>query len=133
MRKFLLFVTWGLVALFVGVFSAEAQNATLTGTVMDATGAPVSGAAVSAKSPETGTSRSVSSNENGAYRILELQPGHYEVTIEKAGFKVLHYGDVVLTVSQILTIDARLEVTGQSTTIEVSGQTLPPIELDNAS
>src|SRR5256885_6791403 len=69
----------------------------------------------------------------GAYRVVELQPGPYEVTIEKSGFKVLHYGNVVLTVSQILTMDARLEVSSQATTIEVSGQSVTTIELDNAS
>ena len=133
MRKFLRIVAWGVAALFFCVVSARAQNATLTGTVMDASGAPVAGANVSIKSPQTGTEHSITSNETGAYRIVELQPGHYDVTIEKAGFKTLHYGDVVLTVSQILTIDAKLEITTQSTTIEVSGQTVIPIELDNAS
>jgi len=39
----------------------------------------------------------------------------------------------VLTVSQILTLDAKLEVSSQATTIEVSGQSVTTIELDNAS
>src|SRR5215813_13338900 len=133
MRKFLKFATWGIAALFVTVSAAWAQNATVTGTIVDGSGAPVAGATITVKSPQTGTVHSATSNENGAYRMVELQPGSYEMTIEKGGFKVLHYGDVVLTVSQVLTVDAKLEISGQATTIEVSGQTLPPIELDNAS
>src|SRR5690348_10887152 len=133
MKKLLWFVGWGVVGLFLAVGMASAQNATLTGTVVDGSGAPVAGANVTAKSPQTGAVRTSTTNETGAYRVVELQPGPYELTIEKSGFKTLHYGDVVLTVSQILTIDAKLEVTTQTTTIEVSGQSLPPIELDNAS
>ena len=133
MKKFLSFLGSGVVALFLIVSSAEAQNATLTGTVVDGSGAPVGGASVTAKSPQTGAVRTGTTNDNGAYRVVELQPGPYEVTIEKSGFKVLHYGNVVLTVSQILTLDAKLEVSSQATTIEVSGQSVTTIELDNAS
>src|SRR5439155_7146214 len=132
MKKFLSFVGSGVVALFLIAGSAEAQNATLTGTVVDGSGAPVAGASVTAKSPQTGAVHTGTTNDNGAYRVVELQPGPYEVTIEKSGFKVLHYGNVVLTVSQILTMDAKVEVTSQSTTIEVSGASAPPVELDNA-
>src|SRR5262249_27527631 len=133
MKKFLKYAAWGIAAFLMMVSAAWAQNATVTGTVIDASGAPVVGANISIKSPQTGTVHTGTSNDTGAYRIVELQPGPYELTIEKSGFKTLHFGDVVLTVSQVLTIDAKLEVSSQATTIEVSGQTLPPIELDNAS
>jgi len=133
MRKFLRHAVGGFAAFLLIASAAWGQNATVTGTIVDASGAPVVGANISIKSPQTGTVHTGASNETGAYRIVELQPGPYEVTIEKGGFKALHYGDVVLTVSQVLTIDAKLEISGQATTIEVSGQTLPPIELDNAS
>src|SRR5262249_21429309 len=59
--------------------------------------------------------------------------GHYEVTVEKSGFKVVHFAGVVFTVSQILTLDVKLEVAAQTTTIEVSGQNVAQVELDNAS
>src|SRR5215469_6220395 len=133
MKKFLRFATGGIAAFLMTVSAAFAQNATVTGTVVDGSGAPVAGASITVKSPQTGAVHTATSNENGAYRIVELQPGPYEMTIDKSGFKVLHYGEVVLTVSQVLTVDAKLEVSAQATTIEVSGQTLPPIELDNAS
>src|SRR5258705_7385879 len=77
--------------------------------------------------------RMANTNDYGYYRVVELKTGSYEVTIEKSGFKVLHYANVVLTVSQVLTIDAKLEVTSQATTIEVVGESAPSIELDNAS
>jgi len=133
MKRFLGFAVWLGLVLFLGPSSARAQNATLTGTVVDGSGAPIAGANITAKSPQTGAAHTAASNDNGAYRVVELQPGPYDVTIEKSGFKVLHYSNVVLTVSQILTLDAKLEVTSQSTTIEVSGQSAPTVELDNAS
>lgn len=133
MKKLLGYVGWGLAVLFLCASATMAQNATLTGTVTDASGAPVAGANVTVKSPETGAVRSGATGDAGAYRVVEVQPGHYEVTVEKSGFKVVHFGDVVFTVSQILTLDVKLEVTTQTTTIEVTGQSAPVVELDNAS
>ena len=110
-----------------------AQNASVTGTVTDASGGVVVGASVSTKNMETGAERAATSNDTGAYRIVDLQPGTYEIAVDKQGFRTVHFKDIVLTVSQVLPLDVKLEVAAVAATIEVSSGDLPTIELDNAS
>jgi hypothetical protein len=110
-----------------------AQNASITGTIRDASGASVPDVAVTARNTETNASKTATTNESGSYRIVELPPGPYEVVVSKSGFREVRYANVTLTVSQVLTLDAQLEISVQATTVEVNAQTLAPIELDNAS
>ncbi len=122
-----------LLAWFACGSSALAQNASITGTVTDASGAVIVGANVSAKNAATGAERSVQTAETGAYRIVELQPGLYEVTVSQSGFKSFVVNGLTLNVSQVYTLDAKLEVSTLASSVEVSAASLPTIELDNAS
>jgi hypothetical protein len=111
----------------------HAQNASITGTVIDSSNAIVPDATVSAKNTQTGAERAAQTGETGAFRIVELQPGIYDVTVSKTGFKSIVVRALTLFVSQVYTLDAKLEVSTVSSTVEVSAATLPTIELDNAS
>ena len=62
-------------------------NATLSGTVADATGALIPGVSVSATNTGTGVVQSVVTNENGTYRFPSLQPGAYEAKAALPGFQ----------------------------------------------
>src|SRR5881296_1280741 len=66
---------------------AQLPTGTILGTVKDASGALVPGAAVTAQNLETGTSRSTLTNETGAYRLAALPVGRYDLRVELAGFK----------------------------------------------
>lgn len=66
---------------------AAAQDYTsgaLSGTIVDADGAPVAGANVSLTSEDQGFTRSASSNASGAFRFAALPPGTYNVTISSS-------------------------------------------------
>jgi hypothetical protein len=124
----------GLLFLFLFLpLLAKAQTATLTGTVSDATGASVAGATVTAKNIQTNATRTATTTDTGLFRIPSLTPAVYEVVFEKDGFQSIRYTNVVLTVDQVLTLDAKLQVSAVAQTVEVNGQTVAPIELDNAS
>jgi hypothetical protein len=110
----------------------RAQNATITGTVTDASHGPAAGVNVTARNTATNVARSAQSSETGAYRIVELVPGNYEVVIEKNGFRTLKFSNVVLTVSQSFTLDASLEVSSVTATVEVNAESLASIDLDSA-
>lgn len=112
---------------------SHAQNATITGTVTDPSQAVAAAVSVTAKNTQTNAARSAQTNETGGYRIVDLVPGSYEVVFEKSGFKTMRFTNVVLNVSQSLTLDATIEVSTVSATIEVNAETLPTVELDNAS
>ncbi len=109
-----------------------AQTATVTGTITDPSGAGVTAGSVTARNVDTNAIRSTQSGDTGYYRITTLTPGNYEITFQKNGFRTLKYSAVVLTVGQVLTLDVRMDVSAISQTVEVSGQTVAAIELDNA-
>src|SRR5205809_7487200 len=66
---------------------AQLPTGTILGTVKDASGALVPGAAVTAQNLERGTSRSTLTNETGPYRLAALPVGRYDLRVELAGFK----------------------------------------------
>src|SRR5882757_1395051 len=72
----------------LGLTAANAQfKASIEGTVVDPKGAAVSGAKITILNPETGISRETVASEQGYYRVAELPPGQYTVTVEAASFK----------------------------------------------
>src|SRR5438552_2203856 len=80
-------------ALFLAVLLTSlplfAQKITgdISGTVQDSTGAVVKDATITAKNIGTGETRSAKSSDAGFYRIVELPPGKYTVTVSVKGFK----------------------------------------------
>lgn len=83
-------VSWA-TALFVIALSeitfAQMSTGTISGTVSDATGAVIPGAAVTVKNVDTGVSRSLTTNAQGRYVVPQLSPGDYEVTTTASGFQ----------------------------------------------
>ena len=126
---------WGTFARRIGItltflicFTSQlfAQNATgsVTGTVTDPTGAVVAGATVTATNKATGTTRKLSTGEEGNYSVENLVPGEYEVKVEAKGFtsqiKVL-----VVQVGISTTGTFSLSVGVASQTVEVIGGGAP--------
>src|ERR1700756_4970799 len=68
---------------FVPAAFGQAESGTVAGTVTDTTSAVVAGAAVSIKDVATGTERTATTNNLGAYTIPGLTLGNYDVTITK--------------------------------------------------
>jgi hypothetical protein len=104
---------------------ATAQTASLSGTITDSSGAVVPHVKVSVVNAATNLAREVETGAGGAYTIVELAPGSYLVTFDKAGFKTVKFTAVNLTVDQKLTLDTKLEVTSASEQITVEGAVVP--------
>jgi outer membrane receptor protein involved in Fe transport len=66
--------------------SAQTINGNITGTVLDQQGAAIPNATVTATNTETGSQRSVSTNEEGRFSINALTIGNYSVRVEAASF-----------------------------------------------
>jgi hypothetical protein len=101
---------------------AYAQVASLTGRVTDATGAVVPGAQVTAKSTGTGISTTTETTADGYYTLPALQPGVYEVSVTRQGFKPVRQTGLELTVQQVARLDIALQVGQLSESIEVKAQ-----------
>ncbi len=101
----------GMLALLAGGQPGRAQvTAAVVGKVEDASGAAVSGAAVSVKNLETGATRVVTTDDTGAFRVLSLPVGPYEVKAEKTGFKAAVRTGINLAVGQEARVNLQLEV-----------------------
>ncbi|MFL6417621.1 MAG: carboxypeptidase regulatory-like domain-containing protein [Bryobacteraceae bacterium] len=108
------------------------QTGSITGRVVDETNTSVSDAAVSAKNLGTTAVRSAVTDANGNYALPNLPAGRYEVTVEKQGFSSLRFQDVQLTVAQNLALDGTLGLGVVSQSVEVSGSSVPAINLTDA-
>src|SRR5580693_10417104 len=87
------------------VRTAEAQTASVNGTITDTTGALVQDATVTATNTATNIARSVQTGASGVYTLTDLVAGLYDMTVEKAGFRTVRFAAVTLTVDQALTLN----------------------------
>src|SRR3989441_6445601 len=99
---------------------AQTTNATLGGTVSDATRALIPGVSITAVNTQTGIVTSVVTNEAGAYQFASLQTGIYKVTAELPGFQTQTYSEVTLGVSQQVRLNFTLQVGGVAQAVEVT-------------
>jgi hypothetical protein len=119
--------------ILVLVCAAGAQTAaSINGTVTDASGAVVQHATVTATNTATNIDHTADTGTSGVYSIPQLPPGPYDVTIEKTGFRPVRFAFLTLTVDQALTLDAKLEVGGSSTSVTVEGTSVAPINTTDA-
>jgi hypothetical protein len=103
-------------------FSQEV-NATLVGTVFDASGAVIPNAKVTATETATNVSRTGVTNNSGNYTFPNLPPGSYSVTVEVQGFKKETHRNVEVLVDTTTRADVQLTPGSVSEAVEVSAQT----------
>jgi len=111
---------------------AGAQTASITGTVTDSTTAVLPQAKVTARNLATNASRSTTTDGSGSYRITTLVPGFYDVLVDHAGFKMVEYTRVELTVGQVLNLSPALVPSATPETVTVHGEQVAPVDLDDA-
>ena len=107
----------------VGVPASVYAQASIVGTVRDASGAVLPGVAVEASSPALiEKTRTILTNGAGQYAIENLRPGTYVVTFTISGFSVIKREGIELTGSFVATVNAEMTVGGVAETITVSGE-----------
>ena len=99
---------------------AQGTTQTLSGTVVDATGAVVPGADISAKHAGTGIVSAAVSNSEGLFSIPSLPIGTYTVTVTLQGFKTVVVNNVVLTSAQGANVKATMEIGGVNEQVTVA-------------
>src|SRR6185295_11789934 len=99
---------------------SQSSNATISGTIDDATGAVLPGVAVTATNDLTGVVSMVVSNEAGAYNFASLISGVYSVRAELPGFRTRTYKDVRLGNAQQLRLNFSLMVGSIATEVDVT-------------
>ncbi len=110
--------------------AAQVITATIRGRVVDAQGAVLTSAKITARQTETNATSSVVTGELGQYYLPSLPAGKYEITVEARGFAPMRR-TIELTVGLDVTLDFALQVGGLNTTVEVSGEA-PLVETTKA-
>lgn len=112
--------------------SASAQTSTtgsIEGTVTDVNGASVPGVTVTA-TRQGGRSQTVTSNDEGVYRIPQLEPGRYVVTVEAAkGFARFEQADVEVSLGRTSNITVSLRPQGATEVVEVTASSGAAIDV----
>lgn len=95
---------------FFGGISWAQTTGSIAGTVQDTSGAVIPNVTVTVTNVETGTARTVTTDDRGYYQVLSLQVGQYEVSAAAPGFKTAIRKGIDLTVGQQAVIALSLEV-----------------------
>ena len=101
---------------------AQAVTAGILGTVTDTSGAAIPGAAIQVKNAATGITQTVTSDEQGRYRVPDLGIGEYDVEASKAGFQTVVRKTITLSVGSQPVVDFSLPVGTGSESVTVESQ-----------
>jgi hypothetical protein len=100
---------------------AQATSGDLVGTVKDSTGALVPRAAVIVKNEATGVATTVTAGTSGEFRVGNLLPGSYDISVSAPGFQAYSLKGVLVELNKTSTADVTLGI-GTSQTVEVSAE-----------
>ncbi len=99
---------------------AQSISGNLEGTVFDASGATIPNATVVAKNDGTGVETTTKSTVAGEYRISNLLPGTYTITVTASGFTKSQIKDVSVALDKTVTANVKLDVGTNVETVEVT-------------
>ncbi|AEU34625.1 carboxypeptidase regulatory-like domain-containing protein [Granulicella mallensis] len=102
---------------------AQATNGSIAGTIVDTTGAAVSGATVTATDIQTNIGRSATTSKVGGYRIESVQPGTYKIVVTAPSFATTTIEHIDVSASVVTSANATLGVGSINSTIEVAAVT----------
>ncbi|HUS06688.1 MAG TPA: TonB-dependent receptor, partial [Bryobacteraceae bacterium] len=109
---------------------AQRDTGSVSGVITDPNGAVVPGVSIQLVEPETGLTRTATSNEAGLYTFPAVSTGKYRLSAQVSGFKRYEQPNITLQVNQNLTVPISLTIGEVAETVEVTGT---PVQVDTAS
>jgi hypothetical protein len=105
---------------------------TIVGTVIDPSGQAIASAKVTVTNSSTSEPRSTTANEIGAFKLVALQPGTYDLRIEHPGFKAYERHGVVVSANEHVALgDLTMQVGDVTETVNVVGESAQ-VQLDSS-
>lgn len=117
--KVVLYAVFFLVSSVIDSAIAQTSKGIVAGVVRDQTQAAISNATVTVTSQDTGETRTVVTQANGAYRVDAINPGRYSVHVQATGFSTFDTKDFLVQPSVVTSYDPVLHVGEVSQTLEV--------------
>jgi hypothetical protein len=118
----LLFLVFAMVATSVVVVAQSNVTGAIGGSVINPNKEVVPGASVTVRSVDTNKEDSTTTDDTGRFRIANLQPGSYAVTINAPGFSPFNQPQVVVEVGRVTELDVPLAVGEVTGSVEVTGE-----------
>lgn len=107
----------------LAAFAQSSIVSRMDGLILDPSGLPVGDASINAVDLDRGTSFHTASGQDGFYRLPRLNPGRFEVTVTKAGFRPAVQSGILLNVNQSRRVDFALSLEQKNSTVTVSAAT----------
>ena len=105
----------------------------IAGTVRDSSGGVLPGVTVEASSAALiEKTRSVVTDSNGQFQIIDLRPGTYDVTFSLPGFSTVARKALELSGGGVTTVNAEMRVGGVQETITVTGES-PVVDVQTST
>jgi hypothetical protein len=104
----------------------------ILGTVSDQSGGVIAGATVTVLDVDRGVTRTLTTDDAGAYNAPNLTPGNYTVRVEAKGFQKLQRSGIGIEVGHEVRIDLTVQPGEQSQTVTVT-ESVPLVETTNAT
>jgi outer membrane receptor protein involved in Fe transport len=118
-----------LIALVSIVAAQDLDTVTITGRVTDQNGAIIPGANVEAVLVKTGITRAVTANDEGRYRLIQLEPGTYTLRFSASGFATQEKTDLTVVAAQNVQLEIVLLPQGVTAdAIVVSAADAPAVD-----
>jgi hypothetical protein len=106
--------------LVTATLHAQNPRGSLRGTVQDATGARIASARIVAELSDSSVRREAVSEDRGEFRLDDLLPGNYRITVNAAGFAAAQ-ADVSIAVATVRDVTVTMKPAATSATINVQG------------
>src|SRR4029077_20875720 len=113
-------VCFALVLLTSILSFAQTESATLSGTVMDRSGAAVIDAKIELMNSDTNLKTATTTNKSGIYVVTGLRPGRYRMAVSKDGFRSIVVTDITLNVQDVVSRNFNLDVGAISESVTVT-------------
>ena len=102
---------------------SQSSSSTISGRVVDSSGAAIPGAEVRVLNQVNKTARTFTTGANGEFIFTNVEPGDYTVSASMKGFKQFQKTDIPITANQAFNAgDLRLDVGATSETVEVKAE-----------
>ena len=121
-----------LFCLLAGTAHAQKVNGAIVGTVLDPSGAAVSGAKVTITDVNTQVTQVLETNASGNYNAPDLPPGTYKVSVSEANFATSERTGISLFVDSTQRVDVTLSTGTVTQTVDVTSNTLPVLQTETA-
>src|SRR5580765_1830356 len=115
------------------LFGQAVSSGTVAGTVTDPSGGAVVGASVTLTDTATNVPRSAATNDTGRYFFASVNPGTYNLSVNKTGFRVSKLLNQLVTVGASLTLNVVMELGSVAETVEVTVTTGAELQTLNAT